>query len=176
MKGLGEIERVTEHSKLYAVSDMQKVIDAVKAEDVPATTKEAAYLVSMLISSYPHSRGALSDAEWGQTLKRLQEAFQAFPAIVGWKASDVATGLPSCHSFLPKPFDVIDMCRKIKCRLINAKVMAERHIAETKRRADAKPYQVTPEMLERRKRQVATLLGGQKMADAGQESVHKEQP
>ena len=160
MSRLGELETVTGYTKLFVAEDMQAVIAAIDAESVLASRDETTTLVAMLISSYPHARGQIPSQDWTQFLLRLQEAFAVFPAIVGFEAITTATGLPKQHKFVPNPHEVGVFCEAIKLRLATARIMAQRHLTEAKRRSEENKWvPPTPEAKARVAAMVAKMHG-----------------
>ena len=114
---------------------MHAVIAAIETESALPTRNETTTLVAILLSNYPHARGQLPQADWVQYVLRLQEAFAAYPAIVGFQAISTAKGLPKHHKFVPNPHEIAEFCDGIKIKLGVSKAMAQRHIDESKRRA-----------------------------------------
>ena len=113
--------------------------------------------MALLLSSYPHDRGKLSDGEWKQAQLRIYETFCGFPTAIGFAAVDPLKGIPSKLDFLPKPFDIVKFCNDQLQRLNVAKIMAGRHIAELKRRADEREEDHQPPTPEAKARVAAMV-------------------
>lgn len=96
------------------------------------------------------------------TLK-LHEAFSQFSYAIGLAIVHGGTGLPAKNPYKPKPADVVAFGNAERDKLLNTKSMAQRHIAEARRRAEAKAKEAEFERnrpsAERRAEQVRELLG-----------------
>lgn len=158
-----EIIEVTKYSKLYDSADMRRVIDAIDEDAGPAGRDETTSLAAMLIGKYRMSgapNGPVGEKDFKLYAIGLQEAFANFPASIGLQAVDGGTGVPSKSPYWPKPYDIVEFCKKIMDQRRCAKVNALRHIAESKRRAENREdeKEESEEQWQARKARVAKMM------------------
>lgn len=144
---LGELTPVNAQTRLYLAADMARVIATIDADMALATRDEAATITAKLISSYRMSGvqgGPLDESDFKQYTLRIFETYSKFPASIGWQSVEPSSGIPSKKCYWPKPFDVVEFCESIMAKRRTAKVMAQRHIAESKRRAAEREGETQP--------------------------------
>lgn len=163
---LGKLDDVTEKTQLVQIPDAERIIAGVDARMQPCTRNEAATLVAQLIGAYPDIAMMRDDPSTSKdfalyTLK-LHEAFSQFSYAIGLAIVHGGTGLPAKNPYKPKPADVVAFGNAERDKLLNTKSMAQRHIAEARRRAEAKAKEAEFERnrpsAERRAEQVRELL------------------
>jgi hypothetical protein len=164
---LGKLDEVTDKTQLVHPVDAQRVIDGVDDRMRPCTRNEAATLVAQLIGAYPDIAMMRDDPSTSKdfalyTLK-LHEAFSQFSYAIGQAIVHGGTGLPSKSPYRPKPADVVAFGNAERDRLLNTKTMAQRHLAESRRRAEQKAkdehFARSRPSAEERQRQVQEALG-----------------
>ncbi len=161
----GELRDVTKSSKVYDAGDMARVIAKIDADATPATRDDTTSLAALLIGKYRMSgspNGPIGEKDFKVYAVGLAEAFAKFPASVGLQAIDGGAGIPSKSPYWPKPFDIVYFCQDVMAKRARAKVMAQRHIAESKRRAEERRDQSSqaPIDWEHRKRRVEEIMKG----------------
>ena len=157
---LGELYPVTAQTKLYISADMEKIIASIDADMTPANRDQAGTITAKLISSYRMSGvqgGPSSDTDFKQYTLRLFETYSQFPASIGWQSVDPGTGIPSKTPYWPKPFDIVQFCETVMAKRRFARVMAQRHITESKRRAQEREDERAPPTPEQKQR-IAEML------------------
>ena len=158
-KSLGEtLVEVTKYSKVYSSGDMMRVIALIEMDSDICTRDESTSLAAALISKC--RANALAGGPFGESDFKLYavgiaEAFRKFPASVGYQAVNGGTGLPATLAFWPRPFDIVTFCEQIIGRRRTAKAMAQRHLAEAKRRKEEPEWK--PPTLEEKARVAAKL-------------------
>ncbi len=164
---LGKLDEVTSRTRLLAPVDAERVIAGVDDRMQPCSRNEAATLVAQLVGAYPDIAMMRDDPSTSKdfalyTLK-LHEAFSQFSFAIGQAIVHGGTGLPAENPYKPKPSDVVAFGRKLVARLTDAKTMAQRHLAESKRRREEKAREAEFERnrpsAEERQRQVQEALG-----------------
>lgn len=164
---LGKLDEVTEKTQLVQIPDAERIIAGVNERMVPCSRNQAATLVAQLIGAYPDIAMMRDDPSTSKdftlyTLK-LHEAFLQFSYSIGLAIVHGGTGLPAKSPYKPKPADVVAFGNAERDKLLNTKSMAQRHIAEAKRRSEAKAKEAEFERnrpsAEQRAEQVRQLLG-----------------
>lgn len=163
-----ELRDITAYSKVYASQDMAAVIAAIDADAAPCARGEAATLTAMLIGKSRMSgmpNGPIGDDDMKVYSLGLFEAFSKFPLTIGLQAIDGGTGIPAQTPFWPKPHDVVKFCQALMQKRATAKIMAQRHMTEAKRREAelAEKQNTKPVDYEARRRRVAEILGPEKL-------------
>lgn len=139
---LGKLDEVTEKTRLIQIADAERIIAGVDERMAPCSRNQTATLVAQLIGAYPDIAMMRDDPSTSKdfalyTLK-LHEAFSQFSYAIGLAIVHGGTGLPAKNPYKPKPADVIAFGNAERDKLLNTKSMAQRHIAEARRRAQAK--------------------------------------
>ncbi len=158
----GELHEITKHSKVYDAGDMAKVISEIDSDFAPSSRDETTTLAALLIGKYRMSgspNGPVGEKDFKVYAVGLAEAFAKFPASVGLLAIDGGAGVPSKSPYWPKPFDIVEFCKDVMAKRMRAKVMAQRHIAEVKRREN-ESREEAPIDYEYRKRRAAEIMKG----------------
>lgn len=148
-------------------ADADRIIAGVDDALVPCSRNEAATLVAQLIGAYPDVLMMRDDPSTSKDFKlytlKLHEAFSQFSLRVGESIVHGGTGLPAQNPYRPKPADVVAFGKKHVDMLINTKSMAQRHLAEARRRREEKAAEAElarrRPSAERRAEQVRELLG-----------------
>lgn len=147
-------------------ADADRIIAGVDDALMPCSRNEAATLVAQLIGAYPDVLMMRDDPATSKDFKlytlKLHEAFSQFSLRVGEAIVHGGTGLPAQNPYRPKPADVVAFGKKHVDMLVNTKSMAQRHLAEARRRREEKAaeeeFARNRPSLEARKEQVARLL------------------
>lgn len=163
-----ELREITKHSKVYDAGDMAAVIAAIEADAAPASRDESTTLAAILIGKCRMNgaaNGPMSPRDFEVYALGLAEAFAKFPATVGLVAIDGGAGIPSQTPFWPKAFDIVKFCQALMQKRATAKIMAQRHMTEAKRREAelAEKQNAQPVDYEARRRRVAEMLGPAKL-------------
>jgi hypothetical protein len=144
---LGNLENVNSHTRLYDPVYMEKVIASIDGDMSLPDQNVATTITAKLISCYRMSGlqgGPINHSDFKQYTLRIFETYRMFPASIGWQSVEPSTGIPSKKSYWPKPFDVVEFCETVLAKRRTAKVMAQRHIAESKRRAAEREGDIAP--------------------------------
>lgn len=162
----GKIEEVTDRTQLLRVEDAHRLIAGVDERMTPCTRNEAATLVAQLIGAYPDLAMMRDDPSTSKDFTlyvlKLHEAFSQFSYAIGLAIVHGGTGLPAKNPYKPNPANVVKFGEAERDKLLAVKTMAQRHIAEAKRRAEEKAkaehFERNRPSAERRAEQVRELL------------------
>ena len=163
-----ELIEITQYSRIYNADDMRQIIAIIDANQLPASKDEATSLAAILIAkcrAHGLANGPIGDRDFKIYAVGLGEAFLKFPATIGQQAVNGGTGLPSTSAFWPKPFDVVQFCKNAMAMRSRAKVMAQRHITESKRRSDedAERRRTPEKSVEERRAFVAKVMANSRL-------------
>lgn len=156
-----ELREINKYSKVYEVADMQRVIDEIDRDSQPASRDDVTTLSAMFLakaSIKKPDRGSPDESDFVIYVLGLAEAFSEFPSSIGWEAIHGGKGILSKLEFRPKPVDITKFCSALMLKRSTARVMALRHIAESKRRADER--QAPAIDWEQRKRRAEEIIKG----------------
>lgn len=162
-----ELQPVAENSRLIDPADAARIIAAIDETLKPCSQNEAATLVAELIGCYPELSMAKADAAQSKDFRlytvKVLEAFSQFSFAIGKAICHGGTGLPAQSPYRPKPADVVTFGKAEEAKRLNAKTMAQRHMAEHARRAAEREeearFNASRSSPEERARKVQALLG-----------------
>jgi hypothetical protein len=161
-----KIDEVTERTQLLQPADAHRLIAGVDERLVLCTRNEASILVVQLLGAYPDIAMMRDDPstskDFALYIVKLHEAFSQFSYAIGLAIVHGGTGLPAKSPYKPKPNDITKFGEAERDKLLAVKTMAQRHIAEAKRRAEEKAkvehFERNRPSAERRAEQVRELL------------------
>ena len=157
--------QLTGHSKVFDAGDMARLIEAIDADAKPATRDQVTSLSAILLTKagiWKPNSGSPESKDFAIYVLGLAEAFAQFPASIGWEAIHGGKGILSKLEYKLKPIDIVKFCAGLMQKRINAKTMAIRHIAESKRRvAERREQEARPPIdYEARKRRTEEIMRG----------------
>lgn len=153
MRVFSRLEPVTEYTRLIDPDSAARIIATVDRDLQPCSREQATSLVAELLGAYPGIAAASRSSEEVRDFKlytvKLFEAFSLFSFAIGKCAVHGGSGIPAKQRFKPQPSDIVEFCTAEKVRRLDVKTMAQRHLAEAKRRGDAAAedakYRLSPE-------------------------------
>lgn len=138
---LGTLAPVTDHTRVIAPADCDRIIAAVDDQTKPCTQQQASGFVARLIFAYPGlalaGRTPGEERDFQRYTVKLHEAFSVFSYPIGEAIVHGGTGVPAAVAYKPQPSDIVAFGKKEMEKLRTVKAMAMRHLAEAKRRAEA---------------------------------------
>jgi len=168
-----KIEPVTACTRLIDPDSAARIIATVDRDLQPCTRVQATSLVAELFGAYPSltvtSRSDEEIRDFKLYTVKMFEAFSMFGFAIGKAAVHGGSGIPAKQRYKPQPSDVVEFCKAESERRLDVKTMAQRHLAESKRRAaereEEKRYATTPEQRQR-VADLAASLRAQSLPDA----------
>jgi hypothetical protein len=134
---------------------MAKVISEIENDSRLANRDEVTALSAMFLAKAGvknHGLGSSDVRDFEVYVLGLAEAFSQFPASIGWEAIHGGRGVLAKLEYKPKPSDIVKFCAALMQKRATAKVMAQRHIAESKRRAQEHADEKAPPTEEQKQR------------------------
>jgi len=173
MRLFSRLEMVNENTRLIDPDSAARIIATVDRDLQPCSREQATGLVAELLGAYPGLTIAARSPEELRDFKvytvKLFEAFSTFGFAIGKAAVHGGSGIPAKQRYKPQPSDVVEFCKAEAERRLDVKTMAQRHMAEAKRRAaereEEKRYATTPEQ-RRRVADLAASFRAQSLSDA----------
>lgn len=158
---------------------MARLIEAIDADARPATRDDVTSLSAMLLAKagiWKPNAGTPESKDFAIYVLGLAEAFSQFPTSIGWEAIHGGKGILAKLEYKPKPIDIGKFCTSLMQRRLNAKTMAIRHIAESKRRAAERREQATtpPIDYEARKRRTEEIMKGHRVQSMDTAKSHDD--